>query len=183
MKGLSKLTVSLGIYVIISASFALQVMNFLAKIFGRGNIKIALFFLFFAVFLFCIIYNLRKKVPLVNIALSLIVFALAYLLILRQPFFAEKFHVLEYGFLGFLALKDHSAREKRVFQNIFFAGAFVLAVSLLDEGFQAVLPYRVFEVRDITTNLASGLLGISLLVTLRSFPCKNIKNPNYQPCK
>lgn len=160
MKRFSGITIGLGIYIVISASFMLQVRSFLIETFGDAAVKRAFFLLFFLVAALYVVYIIYKRLPLYSIALSLFIFALAYLLILWQPFFSEKLHVLEYGILGYLALRDLSKRDKKALRNIIYAVGFVLLVTSLDEGFQYFLPYRVGEMRDVVTNIISGFLGI-----------------------
>jgi len=170
MKPFSRITIGLGIYIIISASFMLQVMDFLARNFGNGAIKLILFSLFSLLIALYISYILYKRLPIYRIGLSLLGFGAAYLLILWQPFFAEKLHILEYGILGYLALKDTFRMDKHTAINIIYALCFVTLIGSLDEGFQRVLPYRVFEVRDIVTNVLSGALGIIQFLIYRRLP-------------
>ena len=152
----------LAAYIIISASFMLQVRLFLIETFGEQAVQIAFLCLFFLIFALYLVYIIYKRIPLYRAAAGIIIFGLAYLLISKQPFFAEKLHIPEYGLLGYLALRDLSRAGK---QNGFIADAlcvfcFVALVGSLDEVFQLLLPYRVFELRDILTNVLSGSLGI-----------------------
>jgi hypothetical protein len=64
----------------------------------------------------------------------------------------ERVHILLFGFLGFL-LGVHSQRP--ALQWILLG----LLVAVLDEGLQALLPYRVGDLRDIIINSLSLLLG------------------------
>ena len=70
----------------------------------------------------------------------------------------ERVHVLLFGFLGFL-LGTHSALSTGKWL------ALGLTVGILDEGIQALLPYRVGDIRDIIINTLSLLLGA--IVALR----------------
>ena len=160
MKGFSKITVGLGIFIIISASFMLQVNDFLTEAFGKEAVRSSFFVLFFLITALYIGYIIYKRIPVYRIGLSLLGFGLAYLLISWQPYFAEKLHIIEYGILGYLALKDLFGMDRQVSRNIIYALCFVALIGSLDEGFQRVLSYRVFEVRDIVTNIVSGALGI-----------------------
>lgn len=159
MKRFSKLTIGFGLYIIISASFMRQVRSFLIGTFGDQALRVGFLTIFFLVVTLYLIYIYRSKVTVGKIGLSLFVFALAFLLILLQRFFAERLHVLEYGILGYLALRDLSLRGKYIGKNIIYMVCFVSMVSLLDEGFQWILPYRYFDVRDLATNMISGILG------------------------
>jgi len=55
----------------------------------------------------------------------------------------EKIHVLEYGVLGWFASRDLVKPEQRI-SSILLVLVFVGLVGLLDELFQAALPYRYF---------------------------------------
>ena len=158
MKPLSKITIGLGIYIIVSASFMLQVRDYLARIFSDECITQGFFFLFFLAMVGYVLYILYNKSSVRSIMLSLFIFALAYFLMSWQLYFPEKMHILEYGILGYLALKDLSRENGRI-KNVIYALCFVTLIGVLDEGFQRILPYRVFELRDIGTNILSGILG------------------------
>jgi len=161
MKRVSGLTIALGLYIIISSTFMLQVRNFFVGIFGEGPIGFLFLVSFSVLAAFYTLHIFRMRVPFLKITFSVSVFLLAYLLISKQEYFAEKLHVVEYGLLGFLLLRD--LLEKRDYlKNIAVAVFFICVVSFLDEGLQGILPYRFFEFKDISTNIISGLLGIGL---------------------
>ncbi len=65
----------------------------------------------------------------------------------------ERLHLLLFGLFGYLSLSSLGVAR---------AAFAVLAVALLDEGLQGLLPYRVGDWRDVLTNLLSGLGGALL---------------------
>jgi VanZ family protein len=79
----------------------------------------------------------------------------------RQPYFVEKLHIFEYGFLGWLVTRDLN-KKKISIKAILLSALFVLLVAGLDEGFQYFLPYRVCDIRDVITDGISGAFGIAL---------------------
>ena len=160
MKRFSGITIGLGIYIVISASFMLQVRSFLIETFGDAAVNLAFFLVFFLVVVLYVVYIIYKRLPIYRIGLSLLIFVLAYLFILWQPYFSEKLHVLEYGVLAYLAIRDLSKTDKKALWNIMYAVGFIFLIACLDEGFQHFLPYRVGDMRDVATNIISGLLGI-----------------------
>ncbi len=160
MRRLSKLTLGFGVYIIVSASFMLQVRNFLVDIFTDEGVKLTFFALFFLLTIIYILYIKVKNLSTGRILLSAVCFGLVYLFIARQVIFAEKFHVLEYGILGYLASKDRFKNGGDSLKGTIYALCFVFTVGLADEAFQWVLPYRYFDLRDIATNTISGFLGI-----------------------
>ncbi|NQT23346.1 MAG: VanZ family protein [Candidatus Omnitrophica bacterium] len=168
MRHISKITIALAVFIVVSASFMLQLRTFLAETFGEEVLRLAFYyFLAASVICYCI-YKLYRKLPVHKLIWSIIIFVIAYLLMSRQEYFSEKIHILEYGVLGFLALKDLFKGNRPFLMNIVFALFFIALVGVLDEGFQWVLPYREFEVKDIITNILSGFLGMLQLTILIS---------------
>jgi VanZ family protein len=78
----------------------------------------------------------------------------------------EKLHFLEYGavaVLAFLALPPRWSNARRL------AGAalFTLAAGWLDEGIQALLPNRYYDLRDVGFNALAGLMALTCFGLLR----------------
>ena len=174
LKRLSKITIGLGAYIVISSAFMLQVRNWLFKVFGDLVVATSFRLCFILIFLFTLIYAFRIRLGLFNICATASIFILGYFFAMWQPFFSEKTHVLTYGLLGYLATNDLvDARSNPQFKYIAETVIFVSLVSALDEIFQGILPYRFAELKDFITNIMSGVLGIALLFTLqnkRGFP-------------
>jgi VanZ family protein len=84
--------------------------------------------------------------------------------VLLAPMPEEKLHFLQYGLLGGLLFRACSARALRLGGSAL--GAAVLAIVLAglagwcDEGIQAILPNRHYDIRDILWNL----LGSSIVI-------------------
>ncbi|NQU94849.1 MAG: VanZ family protein [Candidatus Omnitrophica bacterium] len=140
----------------------LQFRDFLVSTIGDQAMKLGFFFIFLLLLLNYAHYIILTGLPAYRIRQSIYVFALATVLILLQTYFAERLHVIEYGLLGYLALRDFSGKGLRgtISDCIKPALLFVLWVSMLDEGFQWILPYRTGDIRDVITNMASGFLGV-----------------------
>ena len=68
---------------------------------------------------------------------------------------------MEYGVLGWLAGKDLISKQKML-RGIILTCIFIAFIGILDEGFQAILPYRVFDLRDIGFNILGGVWGTVL---------------------
>ena len=75
----------------------------------------------------------------------------------------ERIHILEYGILGWLAGRDLIKTGSKL-KGIISACLFTIFIGYLDEMFQKVLPYRVFDVRDIVFNGLGGLWGVCLYI-------------------
>ena len=136
-------------------------MNFIKIVVGEGGFLI-LIGVIGAIFLVSFLMLIIRKRP---SSLRLLVF-IAVLLIgmwfcwqLKIP--EEKIHLLEFALLGWLASRDLIKSGRKV-EGVIFALVFTFAVGILDEAFQAILPYRYFQWCDIGFNSAGGLWGIIL---------------------
>lgn len=158
---INKFTIGFGSYIIISASFMRQVWEFLGKAFGQNNVEIFCILLFSATAILIITYIIRFHFNILRIIVTLAVIIFAFIFAWRQPFFTERIHILEYGLLGWLAVRDFS-KSKPALKAVLFTILFVFLVGSIDEFFQKLLPYRVGEIRDVITNIISGMLGIIL---------------------
>lgn len=109
-------------------------------------------------FIFFIIRN-KPNIIKVSIFVLVLLVGLAFSLQLRLP--QERMHILEYGLLGWLAGRDIIKKDKKI-KGIILACLFSISIGILDEGFQKLLPYRVFEIRDIRINFLGGIWGVVL---------------------
>lgn len=160
---LSAFTVGYAIYIVISASFMQQVWQFLTRVLGKHALYLLCgnLYLFLAVIICLRLF--KSRLHFLRVIASIIILALSFLFAWRQPFFVEKMHVAEYGFLGWLVMEDLRRRHTiGLAKAMLFSILFILLVGSIDEGFQKLLPYRVGEIRDVITNVISGLSGIVL---------------------
>lgn len=162
---LSSLTIGLGIYIIISASFMQQVWKFLGRLIGQGNLQLTCIYGCGLLGLIIIFYVIKHHFHILRLFAVIVILVLGFLFAWRQPFFVEKMHVLEYGLLGWLAARDLRRNPRsNIVLTIVFSMLFVTLIGSLDEGFQRLLPYRVGEIRDVITNVVSGSFGIILFL-------------------
>ena len=80
---------------------------------------------------------------------------------------AEKLHLLEYGFLGYLVFKVMSNVRSRMKQYL-YAALIVGVIGIGDELIQKLLPNRVCDVKDMALNFISGILGLALIEILNN---------------
>ena len=109
----------------------------------------------------------------VVIALALVGAAYFALLSLVPMVPEERLHFLEYGLLAILiyeALRERRSNISDVEPRLMLAlPPFLLAVTLtaalgwIDEGIQALLPSRVYDLRDVAFNAKAGLLSLLAL--------------------
>jgi VanZ family protein len=164
---LSKLTIFIGLYIILSASFAQQLWSFAGRLLGKTPLLAIVAFFFIALALFITYKSIRERIGLLRIVILLGVCALAFTFAWRQPYMAEKTHILEYGILAWMALRDLDKNKKGVLKSAILAFIFAALVGVVDEAFQKLLPWRVFEVRDMLTNALSAALGIAVYLSGR----------------
>jgi len=158
---ISKPTLFLGLFIIISASFLKQVMDFIKGVTGEGGF-LALMrgagVIFLVSFLILII---RKRPSFLKclIFIAVLIVGMWFCWQLKIP--EEKIHLLEFALLGWLTSRD-LIKPGRKIKGVIFALAFTFTVGILDEVFQGVLPYRYFQWCDIGFNSAGGLWGVIL---------------------
>ena len=81
----------------------------------------------------------------------------------------ERTHLFEYGLVAVLihrALRERRRGGRRVPAPAALAVAITALVGLLDEGIQALLPNRVYDIRDVGFNALAGLMTISASLAL-----------------
>lgn len=138
-------------------------MEFFDKVFGVNNMR-----MFFAsvglVAIFYLFFNLiKKKSGFLKIAVNLLVIILAVMYWQGFDIFEERTHLLQYGLIGYLAIKDFQKANKPI-RAIIFAAVFILLVGSLDEIFQRFIPWRVGDIRDVFADLISGIFGVILYI-------------------
>ncbi len=160
---LNKITIFFSIYIILSAIFMRQAWEFAESIVGINALNYFLLFLCLSLSLWLIYLSNKSKIRFLNIFLSSLIYLGVTIFAARQPFISERAHVIEFAFLGWLVAKDLSKPEKKSFLvKLVFAAIYTGTIGYLAEGFQKFLPGRVYDIRDIITNVLSGLIGIGI---------------------
>jgi VanZ family protein len=103
----------------------------------------------------------RNRTP--RVALGLLAVGAAYaavILPMQSP--EEKIHFIEYGGVALLA---HAASPRRwkPARRFLACALFVAAAGWIDEGIQALLPSRFYDLRDVAFNAAAGLMALAAL--------------------
>lgn len=161
-KSLTGFTIFLSIYIIISSSFMQQVWDIWKEIFGV-RLLILFFILLCLLAVSAILYkNIKSKSSSWKIVVVSTICILGFIFAWKQPYLPEKAHVLEFALLGWLTINDLVKQNRYSLKNILRAFVFVTIIGYLEEGFQKFLPWRVFEIRDIITDMLGGILGIIL---------------------
>lgn len=171
---LSKLTYLLSIYIPASSFFTQQLWNTCKTILGIKLLNLFFIISVLVVFLAIIYKKIKSGFNLRGITLICIICIGGFIFAWRQPYLPEKVHVLEFGLLGWLTIKDSTKQNRSLLKNLLLGFVFVAIVSFLTEGYQKLLPWRVFEIRDIITDILSSIFGTSLFLISR--PKKQLLN-------
>lgn len=159
---ISRSTLAIGIFIILSASFMRQLLDLVQR-FAGNNFNLfrdGIIFLIGLVFLFFVI---RKAPTRIRLFLLLAMFGAAIILLARMKLAIERIHIIEYGLLGYLAARD-LLKAKRTLSGVIIACLFACSIGIIDELFQAILPYRYYDTRDIMFNSLGGLWGVGLFL-------------------
>lgn len=153
-------TVLVAFLAVISASFTRQIMDFTKAHIGQKGFGIFIVLLFLSVAISFVFYELRflKKTLRRLIFLALLIAALFLTQRIGLP--EVRMHILLYAIVGWFAARD-ATENGRSFAAISSCVAFSCGAGILEELFQAILPYRYFDFKDIVFNIAGGVLGVT----------------------
>jgi 4-amino-4-deoxy-L-arabinose transferase-like glycosyltransferase len=78
----------------------------------------------------------------------------------------EKVHFIEYGVVALL-VDASSPAEWSARKRFLLSALFVLAAGWIDEGIQAILPDRYYDLRDVFFDAAAGVMALVTLAVIR----------------
>jgi hypothetical protein len=110
-----------------------------------------------------LIMRCRRFLPFVGLLALFGVYVYLLMFLSQSP--AERFHLAEYGLLGFFIFRALRLDVPPV-AAYFVAWGIAIVLGMGDEGIQWVLPNRVFEWKDVGINALSsglGLLAVAIL--------------------
>lgn len=166
LKKIIDISVLLGYIALVYSTLSVMPNIFLSlrKSFGPSlDIYINILLIAIFVFMLCVFYRkLRRRGLKSYIGLLAVIAVYAAIVIRYTPIVQERMHLVEYGFLGYLALRLFKDVRSKDARYIYVTAVIVLAGSC-DEFIQSMLPNRVYELKDISMNILSGLLGLALL--------------------
>ncbi len=149
--------ITLAIYLLAiyaTLGVVLPITNFLRD---RGILRVsvvAAFGIATAMILWWIFRDVRRRTW--RFAFSLLIVACVYAAVIypmKSP--EEKIHFIEYGGVALLAY----ASSKRYVASALF----VAAAGWIDEGIQALLPSRYYDLRDVAFNAVAGLMALAVI--------------------
>ncbi len=131
------------------------------SILGGKGVEVFIVSLLAGIGVLFVIRVLRKKTSFIRKFLIFTIIAAGFLGMMQLELAVEKIHILEYAFLGWLALGDTTRKYPKT-KGFLIAVIFCAVTGYIDELFQGVLPYRFYDNRDIVLNVLGALEGIAL---------------------
>ncbi|MBW1659676.1 MAG: VanZ family protein [Deltaproteobacteria bacterium] len=160
-------------YLILSSAVARKGLEWLRGLIGAEKVHV-IPWVFLGVALCLVVLIIRRNRiswPRILVVASTFVGIFLFLKGMRIP--EERIHIFQYGLLGFLLVTSN--REKSWKQTFVMAFFVVLLVAGADEVFQAFLPDRVGEIRDVGFGCLGGIWGILIAaLTLKRGPSRPI---------
>lgn len=159
---ISKPTIFLAIFIVISASFMRQILDFINNLLGKDTVIVLFAVVQIVGGSFFLHFLVNKNLGSKKLIVIFFVLFLGMFLIWKIKIFAERVHILEYGVLGYLAARDERVSKFNI--KGVYALLFTACVGGVDELFQGILPYRYFDVRDIVFNCLGAAWGIIIYI-------------------
>ncbi len=142
-----------------------RVTIFLLRTYGQRSVRIFTDSLVVSSLVLAVSFlysRFKRKNFMAYIGLAAIIAIYAFILAYSTPIIQEKMHLIEYGFLSYLALRlfrDVRPRNAKYICVVLV----VVTVGYFDEFIQKFIPNRVSELRDVYMNILSGLMALVLL--------------------
>lgn len=157
----TKSTILVALLMVVSASFTRQLMELATICVGKSGFKISIVFILIGTAALFFIVEAKRlvKPSKVLLMLGLLTAALFFIWKIKLP--QVRMHILMYALVGWLASRD-AMRAGRTWKTIALAWLFAAVAGVLEELFQKLLPYRVFDINDIIFNLEGATLGVIL---------------------
>jgi len=109
---ISKVTFIFGVFIIASAAFIGQLGSFISEKLGRPYFELLIGVLFLLTAAVLILYFKRATWGKAKLAIFLTVFVAGFVFAWHLDILVERIHLLEYGILGWLAIRDNLRAEK-----------------------------------------------------------------------
>lgn len=161
----------LALAVIVAIWSTLGVAGTLVEELRDRNLLDAAFVTSFVVVLAAIALDALRRRPRGREIWMLLAIGAAYaMIVVRMGIpIEERTHLFEYGLVAILihrALRERRSEGRRVPVPALLAVVSTALVGWLDEGIQALLPNRVYDLRDVGFNALAGLMTVSASLAL-----------------
>jgi VanZ family protein len=110
-----------------------------------------------------VLQGLKTRPGNTEIGVALGIAAVYLMVFLRMAIQEERTHLIEYSVLGLIiheALTERGSQGRRVPIPALLAVVLTSLLGLIDEGLQAILPNRVYDIRDVGFNALAGLMAV-----------------------
>lgn len=171
----SKTILGLSIYMVFSASFNRQIMELCMGMVGkRGFYNFVAWGLMVASIIIFILLAKNIHNPF-NFAIAILLLLIASVMVWKIKLPQERIHIFQYSGFSWLCLYDLIKRfRSKILPLVFQGWLFAMIIGALEEGFQRILPYRVFEWRDMSFNFIGVTLGVVIFLLCYDNNRKNI---------
>lgn len=159
---LSKITIYFISFIIISAIFMRQVLNFLRFSVGQIGINIIIWLIFLVGAIAVFRYLKKIQTERWKILLFLLVLLLAILYAAEMQIIEERIHLVKYALLGWFVAGDIIVSQKIL--KFIPVILFCIAIAGVDEIFQIFIPWRVGDIRDVLFGGIGGGIGLILFL-------------------
>jgi VanZ family protein len=159
----SRRTFAAALLIPLLSAFGRPLLGLLRDHFGRSMLSLCVWLAFFMV-IPATMASLRA-LSLHRVFLSLLVIGAALSLAHSLELPEERVHLLEFGALGFLLIRDF-ARDTTPLLGIIATITGGVSFALADEALQGLLPNRVADLRDVGLNCCGVLFGMLLWHTV-----------------
>ena len=150
---------------LISTTFARQVLEALTHLVGEPVVRKIPWILFGVLAVAGLFWGaVKQRVRVGRVLLALLPSVAVFLFLKGMQNPDERIHIFQYGLLGALVIYD--LRGKTFWRAFGVALGIVFLTACADELFQAFLPYRVGDPRDVGFGLVGGAWGALQLWTL-----------------
>ena len=116
-----------------------------------------------------VVQGVRFRPKGIEIAIILGIAAVYLLLFTRMAIPEERTHLIEYSIVALLIYEALLERQRNTHAVPFPAGMAIVLTALLgwlDEGLQALLPNRVYDLRDVGFNVLAAIMAVVASVLL-----------------
>lgn len=106
-----------------------------------------------------------RKPQITDFGLVLGIIAVYLLVFVRMEMPLERTHLIEYGILAIFiheALNERASHGKKLPYSPLIAIGITACFGAIDEGIQAIIPGRVFDIRDILFNALAGFMTVGV---------------------
>jgi len=139
-------------------------MDFIETNISKSSINILMVSLLLLLSFSVLVYTIKNSHSIVGIIVFVFLLVGGLFLTYKIELLVERIHIIEYAFLAWFVIKDASkgSRGRERILSVVFVCVFTFSVGVLDELFQAILPYRYYDFRDIVFNCLGGVWGVGL---------------------